>query len=160
MTPYYTGKEEPVANSSLFAVPKKGYIDYRTYRTKSKKVAFSIKYYPDDVAEKGWTYKSSPTSQMQETATFMDINENMLITNVSHRVKHTSKEVTDYIVGLDVTTGEEVFKTQLDNNQYNIDVLRGFVKEETGDVAILGLYYDKGQDTKKNEQSWSFLLYH
>lgn len=131
------------SNSALFAIPNKGFVNYNT--VKNKRVGYEIEYFNSTVGKRGWKYRSDAEVKEYRIARFLDATENMLVNMVIHSAKRNSY----YISAIDVATGKEKFKLLLNDDKYDVELMKATIDEEAGEILAFGEYYTKGVKTEK-----------
>lgn len=136
-------------NGALFPVNGKGFLNISG--KKFKKIGYEINFYPNSKEVRGWTYKSDPEEKATRYAEILGANEDIVLISIASFEGITMKALTNYVVGIDVKTGKEVFETPLSKDELNVIVSDGFIDEEAKEFTIFGTYFGESGDAyKKN----------
>jgi len=138
----------PVKESTVYPIEKNGFVDYYSLYYK-KRQGYGIRFYPSTEDGLPWTYKSSSTADTFEEATLLTVNDRILLSTITKRKNLTSKDGEQFILGLDIISGEKLFEKPLEDSKYALQVINGFKNEENGNLEITGHYYDKSAKTDK-----------
>lgn len=138
---YNSAITEETKGVTVFGISNTGFVSYAM--EDNKKIGYSIEFLPEDATQKGWTYKSNANSNDVETASFLAEGNGVLLTHVGKKSSLLSLDATSYLLATDVKTGNKLFEKQVKSNKYDLLLLNGYNDEATGNIAVLGLYYEK-----------------
>ncbi len=152
LTPYANVAESAeISNATVFPVLNKGFVEYGLH--KAKKFGYEIKYYPNEKGTKGWTKKSKPDAKLHETANFVGVDENIVLSQIlKTKSRLNTKGITYHLLALDTKTGKRVFEKELVEKKYELAILNTYLREDgSGEIAVLGQFYKKGANTFKDK---------
>lgn len=158
---YAIGGEEDGENKTLFPVPNKGFVNYSigTKKGALSKTQYFVEYIPQVKEEKGWTVSSKANSEDYETATFLGVNDKIILSLVQKRSKLMSRDLNESVMGIDIATGERLFDRSIEDKKYAATILDAVIDEETGDFILMGNYFEKDAKTMK-AKSLGFCAFH
>lgn len=144
---YNSAITEETKGVTVFGIANTGFVSYAMEDNKS--IGYSMEFLPEDATQKSWTYKSNANSKDVETANFLAEGNGILLTHVGKRPSLLSQDATSYLLATDVKTGNKLFEKKLQSTKHDLVLLNGFTDETTGNIAVLGLYYEKDVKTMK-----------
>lgn len=154
----------------------KGFVNY-SMKTKKKaalsKLSYIIHYFGNDKST--WEYKSDPEAKEYVYATFLGEKNNVLLSLVSKRKGLMSKDIEEFVLGIDLKTGTKLFENKIEDDKFasstvtttfdatsNRFVLHGFFFEKDAKTArakSLGLsafeMTEKGEIVKRKYNTWA-----
>lgn len=141
---YTTAFEKEINATALCAIPGQGFVNYGL--KVEGKSEYSITFYPEGKDQKGWKYEvpdSSKEVRSASCASFIVANKDMLIINVYTK----GKEIQAYVVAINVKTGEKMFEmNEMQDSVHSFYFKHGYIDETTGNIALLGEYYNLDDD--------------
>lgn len=148
---YYSsgGTGEEIKNKNVFAIEGKGFVNYTP--KKISKMGYYIDFIASDASMKDWNYKSSASSDFLESATFLAASGNVLTSVITKKSGALSKDMDNYLLGIDLTTGKKIFEQKIEDKKYEVQVLNGFADAEKEDFLLTGLYFNKGAKEGKDK---------
>ena len=135
--------------SGAIPVPNQGFANIEI--VKNKKWGYEINFIPNKKGAKGWTYKSDVKSKAIESAGIIGANEEILLLLVSKIPKMMSKQVDTYLLGIDAKTGKKRFLNKMEDTKYNTAFSNLYVDKKSGELTLMGSYYDKSDRTSSNK---------
>lgn len=135
-----------IFNYTLHSVPSVGFVDYSVINNNR---GYAIQFFPEDNTQTAWTYKN-PMSGLIESAGFLAISNNMLLSLVAKKSTILSQQFTTYFLGIDITTGKKVFEVKLEDKKYAYSLINSTPDEATGDVILFGQYFNKTDNELKD----------
>lgn len=136
-----------IANTSIFAVPGKGFLHYRSI--KNKKMGYNVQYYPNNSEEDDWKFKSDDESRQVEFASFILANDDLVLNSIIRKKSLLTKDMSFFIQGIDPKTGDEIFDIPLEDEKHSVQMMNAFRDKQTGNVRLFGYYFDKDQKEAK-----------
>jgi hypothetical protein len=107
-----------------------------------------ITFIPNNKDVKGWTWTTAEKSEDFEWGDVLGSNGKVLLCLVNKRPKFMSKDIEDFILGIDIATGKKLFEYSLEDRKYAISTLNA-IAEPDGNFQIFGLYFEKDAKTAK-----------
>ena len=151
---YQMGGNESTTSAgapTLFAVPGKGFLNFSvdTRKGAMSKTYYSITYIPNNKEEKGWKVSSSEKSKEYEMATFLAVNENILMVTLIKRSGLMSRDLNMSVMGIDIASGKKLFNKKIEDSKYDVQVNSG--KLTGDDIQLYGLYFPRGSKNAKDK---------
>jgi hypothetical protein len=107
-----------------------------------------ITFIPNSKEGKGWSWTTSESSEDFEWGDALGSNGKVMMCLVNKRAKLMSKDIEDFILGIDIATGKKLFEYPLEDKKYAVSTLNG-IAEPGGNFQLFGLYFDKDAKTSK-----------
>lgn len=105
-----------------------------------------VTFIPNKAEESGWKWEAPAKSEFYESGSYLGHNNNILLCLINRRAKLMSKDLEDFIVGIDLTTGRKIFDKSLEDKKYAVSLLNGLSMED-GNFQLFGFYYEKDAKT-------------
>ncbi len=129
-------------NQWLYDLDKTGFISVLPIKDDGVKT-FVVNYYG---TRQSWSYKPAESADLQNiTADFFSFTEGKIILQVQKKEKR-AKNFDVYLTGLDIATGQKVFESSLENNDYlfnPVSVIQPY--NAVPSMLVIGYYYDKNE---------------
>lgn len=142
-TYFQSGKE--IDNNSFYGVGDKGFVSY--ILTRDGNFHYEIEFIPNG-KEKGWKKAPVKNAQKVEMASFLDANNDYILSTVGKRDKLLSSDMNFYVKLMSTKDGKTIFEKPTMSKKYEVTPMNGFI-EENGEVLLLGIYTDKDEKTAK-----------
>lgn len=126
-------------SQTLMAIPQKGFVDIST--VKNKKLGYKISFYHNTREEQGWTYTSNKNAEQMQTLGLLGANEDVLVLSVVKRPNRMSKKFENFVLAIDVNTGEKIFEKPIQDNKHNSLFFRTHFDKDSQEITLFGLYY-------------------
>lgn len=150
---YMDGSSEQSENLRLFPVPGRGFLDYAIKNKKGKmsETRYAINFFPNDSSGTAWQAMSAANSEYYEYADFLGVSGNTLLSLVTKREGLMDKDLEEYILGTDLSTGKKLFERQLEDDKYVVSTLNAVPDEEHDGFTLVGLYFDEDAESFKDK---------
>jgi hypothetical protein len=157
LTNYYVGGDEGVYNGlAFYAAGKNGFVNYSSV-TKGFKGGYIIEFFPSNDSGKKWTFETDIKEKGVKTASFMYADESMILSTLTERSKATSVKGTVVSVeALSTENGQQLWKTAIESPMFEFGILNNYIDPSTGDITLLGTYYNKGDNMMKDKSLGMF----
>lgn len=119
----------------------------KTRKGAMSKTRYIIDYFPNEKEVKGWTYNSDDASDSYESAMFLAAKDNILTLLTTKRESLMSRDMEEFVLGIDIATGKKIYENKLEDEQYSLLVLNASVND--GQITIMGSYFKKDEATTK-----------
>jgi len=137
-------------NSSLVPIENKGFVSYN--KVHFKKQGYTIQYIPKDIeAGSSWEFVSNKKSKSQLKADYLYSDEKLLFNFISESKNLKEKDLKYYVQCLDINTGKEISKIDLNKDQSRIIITDTFFEEENNYIIIFGEYYENSDIALKKQ---------
>jgi len=130
----------------LTSIPGFGYM--QTIPFNNKKLGYSANYIPDNKLQNSFSIQSNPDKVqfLNNLCTAGDIVVNLVTSKKSILL---TKDIEYYFQGVDLKTGKQIFNTNLNNLDFNANILNGEASPDGEKINLYGLLYSK----KKSKNS-------
>ena len=132
----------------LFAIPNHGFISY-TLNKKSKK-EYEVDFISSISESQDWMFSSNPNSSDHKEASLLTFSEKVVISLVEIKNSATSDLSKYKLIANDIQSGENIFRLNLNDDKYAIELTTGKLIPETNEVILLGEFYDTKLNSSKN----------
>ncbi|MEM1319007.1 MAG: DUF6770 family protein, partial [Bacteroidota bacterium] len=149
---FLQGKKGDSHDGALFAVPRKGFVQYAA--VKNKKWGYIIDFLGGS-REKSWKYRSDKNADIIHFTNHITANEEMILVNVSKAKNGFGKNVNSALLALDVATGDKIFEVDFEPEK-PIQIVNGFIDEIQEEIIIFGMFYKEGAKTFKAKSQGLF----
>ncbi|MGN6645186.1 MAG: DUF6770 family protein [Cytophaga sp.] len=136
---YYANSESGVEFSTVVSIENSGYVDYNIVKNKS--AGYQISFFSSD-GKKTWSVDSDVNSKNLELASFLEQNENILLSIVNSRPSLLSQDMTFTVLGIDIAAGKQIFNVGLDDATHKLQPLEAYFDKTTNEIKIMGLYFN------------------
>lgn len=148
---YLTGNGNDEMDSQyLFPIEGKGFVNF-TLKTKNgttfTKSSYIIHYFGNDKST--WEYKSDPEVKEFELAAFLGEENGVLLALVSKRKGLMSKDIEEYILGLDTKTGTKLFENKIEDDKFASAIVNATFDETKKHFVLHGFFFEKDAKTAK-----------
>ncbi len=145
---FATQRSEEGEGQSLTPIAGEGFAHFIT---KSRGGKFSrsyneINFIPNKTESKGWTWTTSKDSEFFEWGNILGYGNKTLLCLINKRRKLASKDIEDFILGIDINTGKTIFEHSLEDDQYVASV-SDVIVEPNGNFLLFGFYFEKTAKT-------------
>ena len=149
---YNASVSQNMENVSLNAANSKNFVDL--YLVKDK----GYKYVMEGVSNSGNSdFEYTPEPKKGVTAgTFLTSNDDMIIIAEATSKSIMSRDYKFQLAAIDYD-GENIFQIELQNSRYNMLPYNAFIDEKTGDIVVLGEYFDINDKAAKAESKGIFV---
>ena len=103
---------------------------------------------PNIKGTKGWTWTTNEKSEDFEWGDVLGSNGKVLLCLVNKREKLMSRDIEDFVLGIDIATGKKIFEYPLEDKKYAVSTLNA-ITDANGNFQVFGLYFDKDAKTSK-----------
>lgn len=150
---YMDGSSEQSENLRLFPVSGRGFIDYSIKNKKGKmsETRYVINFFPHDSTAVSWQASSPVNSEYYESADFLGVSGNTLLSLVTKREGMMDKDLKEYILGTNLKTGKKLFERQLEDDEYVVSTLSVAADEDNNTFTVIGLYFDADAQSFKDK---------
>jgi len=136
-------------NVTLYPTGSTGFI--RQTFTKNKKLGYEIVAYNNE-AEEVWSYGSSETSTLVETAELNDVNEELLAVTVYKKKNNMTREMDLFCLLLNTKSGKLIAEVEMGNETAGRQsLMKAFVDGKTQKIVLMGEFYKPGDDMLKDK---------
>jgi len=147
MKQYETLHTDEGMNKNVFDVGEQGYVSILPLRD-GKNRTYEVDYYSSE-AKKQWTYVPDDAEKYAD-AEYLGSTDSLLILEVLKRNRLLSKDVTSHLVGINIVTKKKQFDLDYVNDDHKMLPAYVGAMEETGNLMVMGPYYDKDQNMGKD----------
>jgi hypothetical protein len=148
MKQYETLHTDEGMNKNVFNVGEQGYVSVLPLR-EGKARTYEVDYYASE-AKKQWTYTPTDDAEKYAMAEYLGSTDSLIILEVLKRNRLLSKDVSSHLIGINFVTKKKQFDLDYINDDKKM--LPAYVgrMEETGNLMVMGPYYDKDQNMGKD----------
>lgn len=142
-------------NVTFYPLGTTGFI--RQTFTKNKKLGYEIVAYNNE-AEELWSYGSSETSTLVETAELNDVNEELVAGTIYKKKNNMTREMDLYCLILNSQTGKLIAEVEMGNEQEGRQsLLKAFVDQKIRKLVLMGEFYKPGDDMLKDKSTGLYM---
>jgi hypothetical protein len=137
-------------NHTLTPVEGAGFVHFVT-KFRGGKLSHTyneVTFLPNNKDAKGWTWTTPEKSEDFEWGDVLGSNGKVVLCLVNRRGKLMSRDIEDFILGIDVATGKKIFENPLEDKKYAISV-GSAMADLDGNFQLFGSYFDKDAKTAK-----------
>jgi hypothetical protein len=147
MKQYETLHTDEGMNKNVFNVGQQGYVSVLPMRD-GKQRTYEVDFYASD-AKKQWTYIPTDAEKFAD-AEYLGSTDSLIILEVLKRNRLMSRDVSSHLVGINFVTKKKQFDLDYVNDDHKM--MPSFVgtMEGTGNLMVMGPYYDKDQNMGKD----------
>jgi hypothetical protein len=151
----YGTRNAPRENNSLTDIPGKGFVEYGL---NEKGRGYQITYMPDDRStSNGWTYSTDLKAKGYQAAGILEVHNDVLYNAVVRKKTIQHKDAEYFLQGLDLQSGQQLFETPL-AGEYEHQPLTSYIDNSTGQVNVMGIYYQPGSAVEHDNGMGLFRL--
>ncbi|WP_018342119.1 DUF6770 family protein [Cytophaga aurantiaca] len=143
----YANSESGIEVSTLVGIENSGYVNYGI--VDNKKTGYQISYTSTD-GKKTWKVGSDVASKDMIFASFLEQNENILLSTIVTKPSLFSNDLKYTVSGIDINTGKELFNVSLDDATHKAQPLEAFFDKAANKIRIMGLYFDPKDNMVKD----------
>lgn len=120
-----------------------GFVNYTAFRNSGD---YTVEFFRNPGSEGDefqgmWTYHFKNDKMRQESyADYMCIKDNLLVSITSNKPSKSSNKEYFKILGLDLSSGQNVFETSIDD-QYQAQPLAAFYNDQSNQINVVGIYF-------------------
>ncbi len=152
---YTTGAEGEIQGESLFALDGVGFVNFTQRKTKGW--GFQVDFIGVD--GKSWTYNANMADAKFQYAGFLASDKQNVYVLVGEKTKAMANDVDYNVLAIDLATGKKKYQTVLKDAKYEVDPMSAYIDNETGNLAVMGLFYPGGEGRgEKNVRSLGLSL--
>jgi hypothetical protein len=134
-------------NKNVFDLGDRGYVSVLPMR-EGKARTYEVDYYSSQT-KKQWTY-SPDDAEKYSFAEYLGCTDSLIILEVLKRNHLLSKDITSHLVGINFVTKKKQFDLDYINDDHKMLPAYVGTVEGTGNLLVMGPYYDKDQNMGKD----------
>jgi hypothetical protein len=148
MKQYETLHTDEGMNKNVFDIGEQGYVSILPMRD-GKQRTYEVDYYASQT-KKQWTYVPTDDAEKYAFAEYLGATDSLIILEVLKKNHALSGNVTTHLVGINFVTKKKQF--DIDYATENYKLMPSYVAplEGTGNVLVIGPYYDKDDNVGKD----------
>jgi hypothetical protein len=145
-----TGKDEEAETRTIIPVEGFGFVHFVTrYERGFMSENYSdITFIPNAKDQKGWSWATPEKERDYEYGDVLGCDGKNLYCLLSKRKKWMSKDIEDFVLAIDLTTGTKVFEKPLEDDKHAVSALNSII-DPNGNLCIYGMYFEKDAKTAK-----------
>ena len=148
MKQYETLHTDEGMNKNVFDLGDQGYVSVLPMRD-GKQRTYEVDYYSSET-KKQWTYVPQDDEEKYAFAEYLGCTDSLIILEVMKKNHVMSGKITSHLVGINFVTKKKQFDIDGANDQYTMVPSSVVPMEGTGNLMIMGSFFDKGDDVVKD----------
>jgi hypothetical protein len=148
MKQYATMHTDEGMNKNVFDLGDKGYVSVLPMRD-GKDRTYELDYYSSS-EKKQWTYVPPDDGERYSFAEYLGGTDSLIVLEVLKKPRALTGKVNSHLVGINFVTKKRVFDIDYVTEKQVLVPSTVVLMPETGNLMIIGGYYDKDQDVMKD----------
>jgi hypothetical protein len=148
MKQYETLHTDEGMNKNVFDLGDNGYVSVLPMRD-GKMRTYEVDYYSSET-KKQWTYVPQDDEEKYAFAEYLGCTDSLILLEVMKKNHAMSGAVTSHLVGINFVTKKKQFDIDGVNDQYTLVPSSIVPMEGTGNLMVMGSFFDKGDNIMKD----------